>query len=861
MAPFHGRRNRRAKGMPLCADHAVSFVCALCVCFMIFTGAGTVQADDKRVALVLSGGGSRGLAQIGVLRALEEAGVRPDLIVATSMGSIVASLYCAGYPVDSIEAIAQSVDWDDLFANTAARRTMLVSQKDEAANYLFEMRFDDDLTPILPKSISFGQSFYNLLSPRLLPALYRARANFDSLAIPLRVIATDIVTGKRIVFSRGNLAAAVRASCGVPLAFSPVLMDTMMLLDGGLTANIPVETAREEGARYCIAVDVTSPMWNHEDIDNPVRLYNQVVAIGIARQKAYERGLADIVITPDLKEFLNTDFSAIDTMIARGYAAARRVLPVIQRDMDSLGYTDRKRGERTTARIRLPVAWQCNDRYLAEALTGLDSVLIRRCGHDMPRDSFIMYADSFCAALGYPFARTVVADADGRGAIAAVDAGVVQNVRVEGNTRTSRRLIVSAADIHPGMTLKAGMIEQAIAALYATGLFQNVNIEIDSGTIVRIIVIENKYLRARLGLRFDEYHLGEGYIQPAHENLFGSGVTALLHIQYGMRREKYAFMLQGSHLFSAKLANNLRFQVYMSRESVVKLLEYKAYPDPLDSAWAEIRRQYSELTLRKAGLLGMAGTQIGRIAMLDGGFRIERFTVTRSADGVFDADPLGASFKQGIRYLMLRLTVDNLDRFPFPQKGQKHYISIGGASDALGGTESFFHINGSFSNHLTFHQHHTVMSHVRFAWANKPLEDVDRIYLGGALPEEKYHDIAIYNYVPFIGLRTRALSGDIMGVLRCEYRREFVKNLYLSALIDWGDTWEKNDFSFSRSAASDFFDSAPIGVGMSVAYASVIGPIRLSWGRVVYGSLDRRIDGGREITDDNVLYFSAGHDF
>ena len=123
---------------------------------------------------MLSGGGSRGLAQIGTLKALEKGGIRPDLIVGTSMGAIIGGLYAAGYCADSIEKFALSFNWDGIFTNSSPRKELFISQKEKKGNYLFEIRFDNNLRPILPHSISEGQIFYNDLVPRLAAAQYRA---------------------------------------------------------------------------------------------------------------------------------------------------------------------------------------------------------------------------------------------------------------------------------------------------------------------------------------------------------------------------------------------------------------------------------------------------------------------------------------------------------------------------------------------------------------------------------------------------------------------------------------------------------------------------------------------------------------
>jgi hypothetical protein len=735
----------------------------------------------------------------------------------------------------------------------------LVSQKDASENYLLEVRFGDDLTPVFPSSISHGQTFYNFLSPLLLPVQYRCNGSFDRLPIPVRIVATDIVSGQRVVFSKGELVTAIRASCGVPLAFSPLALDSMLLLDGGLSANIPVETAIEHGAACCIAVDVTSPMWKKEDIDNPVRLLDQVVAIGITRQKTWEREQADVVISPVLTKIRNTDFSSIDTIISRGYRSAVLSMPQIRAALAEISRPQQVLTKTPSVPAEIPVTeWKCSDPLLLPVCKSLFSASAHDSVKLISRDSLTAIVIDACSRAGYPFASVEITIAGNGGTCVSVNPGIVTDVAVEGNIKTSRRLILSAAGIAPGSILRQSSIYPAISSLYATGLFQNVNISVDSGPSVRISLTEQKFLRARLGLRFDEFHLGEGYIQPAYENIFGSGLTALLHLQYGLRREKYALIIRSSQLFSSRIANDLSFQSYVTRESIIKDTTYQV-TDLTDTTVTELRRRYSELTLRKAGFLGKIGAQIGRMAMLDGGFRIERFTVTRSDDGVFAQDPLG--FKQGIRYLTVRLMLDNLDRFPFPEKGQKHYISVGGASDVIGGTESFVHINGSFGSYFTFRKRHTFIPRLRFSWANKALADVDRVYIGGAISEEQYDNLSVYNYIPFIGLRPRTLSGDIMALVHFEYRFCFGKNLFVSGLVDWGDTWNHDEFSFTESTGRNFLTDAPLGAGISLSYESVAGPIKLSWGRRLSGSIGAGPGNTEQYSAENILYFSAGYDF
>ncbi len=762
---------------------------ALCACLLAVAVAG---ASSRPIALVLSGGGARGLAQIGVIKALEENGIRPDLIAATSMGAIIGSLYAAGYSPDTIAQFARCLDWEGIFYNTSKRNLLLVSRKEESADFLFELRFDRYFNIVWPNSLSYGQAFYDFLAPRLAFAQFQASGSFDKLRIPLRIVATDVVSGKRVVFANGNIATAIRASCGIPLVFSPVNFGEALLMDGGMSANIPVEPVIEEHPDYVtVAVDVTSSLWSKPDLTNPVRLVDQIVAIGIGKQKEMEKQLANIVITPPLTAFRNTDFNRIDSFIALGY---RATLPYIERIKTA--------AEDASASPQTPM----QNSGMAD----------RRCG-------------------------------------------VIKRIILEGNTVTSHRFIMSMLPINLDDTLTPASLSKAISTLYATDLFKNVNIELDSMHHLRIMVEEKEYWCARMGLRFDEFHRGEGYLQPAYTNLFGAGGAALFHLQYGLRREKYAFELLGNPIFSSTLAQKMQFQAYLSRETIRKEKEAR---DTSDTSGIQYKKSIAEEGLGKAGLMLLAGTEIGKFALIDGGIKIERFRRTVSEQSVFK-DPF-TYFEQGVPYLLIRGIIDNLDNFPFPKKGQKHYFSIGGINDILGGTKSFLKIESSSRFYYTVSERHTFFPHLQFIWATDSLPDAEKAYVGGAMPEEKYREIGVYNYLSFFGLTPRALPGDIALVLHGNYRLMLQHALYLTCTVDWGYSWTwKRQWAWDteskttiKSLSREFFDNAPIGLGIGIAYESIVGPIRFSWGRLLRNRLLEK-----DILSENQLYLSVGHDF
>jgi len=798
----------------------------------------------SRIVLVLSGGGARGLAQIGAIKALDEAGIHPDCIVATSMGSIIGSLYAAGYSPDSIEHFTKAFDWQRIMSNNAPRNQLLVSQKNETENYLYEFRFDNPFKPVMPQSLSEGQIFFSTLAPMLTAAQFRSGSDFDSLPFALRIVATDIVYGKEIVLSHGNLTTAIRASCGIPLMYSPVKVDSMMLLDGGLASNIPVEIARSEfPGCYIIAIDATSSLWSKKDINSPVHLVDQILNIGLTKRKDIEKQLANILITPSLSDITNTNFANADTIIRRGYTAISPYLDKIKHDIDSIRVLQHIDKVLYTAPFRVtgiatPFAEAISDSLgkfplsRAEIVSGIYSICQHT--HDIfTRVSSIDKTDSSTSIVLAPC--------------------IFKGYSFQGNTIAKPLTIRACLAMKPGDTLNSKSIEKAIASLYATELFKTVNITADTNGIVTVYLMEKEYWRARIGLHFDEYHLLEGYVEPAYENLFGLGTEAALLLQYGTTREKYALEISGNHVFTPVFANNTHVQFYVSRERIVtRILSADSTGNsPI------VHETLEEQNLRKAGALGLIGIQIGRFAMLDGGLRIENFKSDQSA--TFN-NPFGG-FENGMQYLMMRLAIDNLDDFPFPKKGQKDYISIGGARSS----ESFFKIDGSFNHYFTFADKHTLSPHLQFVWASNKLPDVERVFIGGAMPEEKDREIGVYNYLPFFGMPPRTLPGDVALLFRGQYCGQLNNYLYTVVSIDCGYAWEwdnrwlldKRAFETLKDFGHDFSEHAPVGLGMGLAYKSVIGPMRFSWGRL----LRNKFPADLNIHTDNMFYLSIGHDF
>ncbi|MET0936586.1 MAG: patatin-like phospholipase family protein [Luteibacter sp.] len=281
------------------------------------------------IGLVLGGGGARGAAHIGVIQVLEREHIPICRIAGTSMGSIVGGLYAAGYSSDEMSQVIGQLDWKDLFSDDPDRVEEPMRRKDADYRYLlnFEVGYKNGHI-VTPAGVVQGQKLLLLLR-RLLVSTWNVQ-DFDALPVPFRAVATDIVAGKPVVFSHGDLPLAIRSSMSVPGAFAPTNVDGKLLVDGGLMDNVPIDVVRGMGADRLIVVDVGSPLAEESTLSNPVALLNQMVSALMAEKTARQLGSlrdTDILITPALGKLGAGEFNRAPEAIAIGRAAAEAALP------------------------------------------------------------------------------------------------------------------------------------------------------------------------------------------------------------------------------------------------------------------------------------------------------------------------------------------------------------------------------------------------------------------------------------------------------------------------------------------------------------------------------------------------------
>src|ERR1700692_687314 len=242
-------------------------------------GAATIPPPVRpRICLVLSGGGARGMAHIGVLRILEELKVPIDCIAGTSMGAVVGGLYASGMTAAQIEATMRSVDWQEAFRDAPPRRDLAFRRKQDDRNFLVRLPLGLKHGQILlPKGFIQGQKLQETLRQLTLP--FSNSTDFDLLPTPFRAVATDLETGNAVLMEKGDLAIAMRASMSAPGVFAPVELNGRLLVDGGLAENLPVNVARASDPSVLPLSVVSFPSRPRAALDAPLSISNQVQAI------------------------------------------------------------------------------------------------------------------------------------------------------------------------------------------------------------------------------------------------------------------------------------------------------------------------------------------------------------------------------------------------------------------------------------------------------------------------------------------------------------------------------------------------------------------------------------------------------
>ncbi len=302
-----------------------------CFCF-----AGHLSAQNTlrpKIGLTLSGGGAKGLAHIGILKAIDSAGLKIDYITGTSMGAVVGALYASGYSGNDIENLRKDIDFDVLFSNNVPLKTLSMEEKDQYSRFAIELPFINNKIRLTTGVIT-GQQL-NMKFSELFFHVYYIR-NFNDLKIPFKCMATDLETGDLVVMDTGNIITALRATMAIPSVFSAVTKDGKKLVDGGLVRNFPVKNVKEMGADIVIGSNVTNGLSKVDKIKNPIDVLLQMAFYREAGDFKEELPLTNIYIHMPMEEYNTGSFGSGSEIFDVGVETGKLYYPIFKKLADSI---------------------------------------------------------------------------------------------------------------------------------------------------------------------------------------------------------------------------------------------------------------------------------------------------------------------------------------------------------------------------------------------------------------------------------------------------------------------------------------------------------------------------------------------
>ncbi len=826
------------------------------------------ELAHPRIGLALSGGGARCLAQIGVLQALEENDFHIDFIVGTSMGSFVGGMYAAGYSAAQLRKIVHEVAWDEIMKDTPPRQNLLLSQKQDRDLALLRIRLQG-LKPHLPRALTAGQKLHSVLTELTWNANYWASGSFDNLRLPFRAIATDVYSGEEVVLENGDLSEAIRASGALPLLIAPVPRQDMLLVDGGVANNIPVDVVRRYGIEIVIAVDATSNLRPKENLASPWEFADQVTTIMQQEKNARQRAAADILISLEDLSRTSLDFTALDTLIQIGYERMLEQMPKLRELYRGRNRPLTQPAERAHLIREVNVRGATEHNTWAHARNGNAFEIT---SHELQQRVEEIYARGDYGLVEARLTQDTLTYILTRNPI-------LHEVRVHGNSVYADSVLLACLKSPRGARLNHQRGEADLTALiehyrrdgYALAEIANVQfdstsgvleITIDEGRVAQIEIEGLQRTQAMVVLR--EFSLQAGEIfnskraRRGIDNIHSTGLFenvslmpqrrdeggALLKIKveekaynviqvgdyYQSERGNLAFLELGNEnvlgtgsklfLHGALGAREQKANLAWRSDRIFKTfltLSASAYHRMQENfiygnqALDETLGKFSE---RRSGLRISVGQQVRRFGALSAELQWEEIHFGRISGGGY---PVGTS---QITTLGLHSVVDTRDQVPFTRGGRYFNLMYEYAKPALPDAKSFIKF---FSQAESYHTlgPHTLQTRFLGGLADRTTPFSEQFRLGG--PQQVF------------GLRDQQLYGRQLALGGVVYRYQLRKrpffDTYLSLRYEMSGLWDDQQ----EASYKKFHHSW----GVALTLDTPLGPVGVALG--IYERRQRRI--------------------
>jgi len=300
---------------------------------LLFLFAATTNAQRPKIGLTLSGGGAKGLAHIGILKAIDSAGLKIDYITGTSIGAVFGGLYAIGYSGDTIEKMVRQIDWDLLLSNQSTLRSLFMEEKREYNKYIVELPWINNRFR-LPTGLLEGQELWMSLAELCYPVYNRK--TFSDFSIPFKCVSTEVGNGSAVVLEKGEVVAALRSSMAIPSVFTAVDVEGKRLVDGGIVRNFPVWDVKAMGADLVIGSNVATGLLPSDQVRNVIQVLLQVAFFREAEDNRKEVPLCNYYVPHKLEKYTMGSFGQAQEILEEGIEQGRKLYPVFKRLADSL---------------------------------------------------------------------------------------------------------------------------------------------------------------------------------------------------------------------------------------------------------------------------------------------------------------------------------------------------------------------------------------------------------------------------------------------------------------------------------------------------------------------------------------------
>ncbi len=834
------------------------------------------QIRRPKLGLALSGGGVRGIAMVGALKALEENRVPIDYITGTSIGAIIGGLYASGYSPDEIWSSIQKLNINELLKDTPSRATLFLAEKQKRSRAFLQARIED-FKFSLPEGVTPGQTLTEKLTDLLLDAPLHSH-DFSRLRVPLKIIATDLLSGQKIVLEKGHLIEAMRGSIAIPLLLFPVEYDGYLLVDGGLKDNIPVDETRAFGADIVFAINCTANLRDRENMRAPWEMADQVTTIMQQDHNFRQLQRADLSISFSDFSATSTRIDEIQTLYEEGRKRTHAIIPALRKksqEFQQIKFASTPRY--TISKIMSQPATE----IALENIINLSTPQIL-CEHDIQEQMSILWDTGYFKDVR---ASVQIIDRD-----TTLVYTLTPNPRLTGVLFYGNTVLPDSFLVKPFSPLLGQLINRHISKIAFQNIIKtyrdfgyslaeihravyneqtgNAHIYINEGVITSVRFEGQQ--RTKQFVLDREFTLKKGSLfrrdiaTTAINNLFGTGlfdaVTLLPQpgengwdISVRLKEKKHMVTRFGAHFSDERrgkafieiadenlfgTANDLTLHgQYGQRDHKIALQLnanriFKTYLTSQFTLKQEVNKIFyyenfaglGEYERRTSGLNMNLGTQIARLGTLSGQMRLEKIHIQSISGSGYDPGDLL------INTLGLHSVIDTRDRVPFPTRGKFHTFSYEVSSGKfLGADISYFKVQNQLTAFYPWMRRSTISP--RLYWGTSDL----------TTPFSEQYRIGGIN--TFYGLRDGEWQGRnlILGSLEYMYNIPWKSYLqfYLSVRVDFGSVW-KNSVEVK---AEDFIS----GKGAALALSTPLGPISFAYGRASNGN-DR-------------IYFNAGFDF